>query len=212
MTWSGGFFRRRATLKLAQSGNQLFQRKNGLMTEIVAGPRATSFRRLPPMRRLLPALLLLLPLLAWAHTYHASITELRYNPSKKQVEISLKVFTDDLEKALSQGQPGTMHLDEQPRASALAAAYLQRTMRLGTRPGEALPLQFLGMQHEQDAYWLYARVALPASARPLSSLHLRQGLLLDLFADQMNIVNFEAGGQKQSLLFRAGSEEQEVKF
>ena len=164
------------------------------------------------MRRAVAALLLLLPLLAWAHTYHASITELRYNPAKKQVEISLKVFTDDLEKALSQGQPSTVHLDEQPRASALAAAYLQRTLRLGTRPGEVLPLQFMGMQHEADAYWLYARAPLPATGRPLSSLRLRQGVLLDLFADQMNIVNFEAGGQKQSLLFRAGNEEQEVKW
>lgn len=162
------------------------------------------------MRRSLPALFLLLPLLAWAHTYHASLAELRYNPAKKQVEISLKVFTDDLEKALSQGQAVAVHLDEQPRANALAAAYLQRTLRIGTRPGEALPLQLLGMQHEQDAYWLYARVALPRAAR--HSLRLRQTVLLDLFSDQMNIVNFEAAGQKQSALFRAGNEEQELKW
>ena len=161
------------------------------------------------MRRLLPAVLfLLLPLLAWAHAYHTSLTELRYNPAKKQVEISFKIFTDDLEKALSQGQPSSVHLDE-ARASMLAAAYVQRCVRVGTRPGEALPIQFLGMQHEQDAYWLYAKVALPHS---LSSLYLRQTLLLDLYSDQMNIVNIEAGGQKQSALFRAGNEEQEIKW
>lgn len=161
------------------------------------------------MRRAFPAaLLLLLPLLALArHAYHASITELRYNPAKRQVELSLKIFTDDLEKALSQGQAVPVHLDQQPRAGALAAAYLQRSLRLGTRPNESLPLQFLGMQHEQDAYWLYARVPLPP-AKPLTSLRLRQALLLDMFPDQMNIVNIEAGGQKQSLLFRAGNEEQ----
>ena len=162
------------------------------------------------MRFVLAAVLfLLLPLLAWAHAYHTSITELRYNPAKKQVEIAVKVFTDDLEKALSEGQPRMVHLDQQPLASALAAAYLQRAMRVGTRPGEALPIQFLGMQHEQDAYWLYARVLMP---RPVSSLRLRQTLLLDFFPDQMNIVNMEAGTQKQSALFRAGSEEQEIFF
>lgn len=154
-------------------------------------------------------LFLLVPLLVLAHAYHTSITELRYNPAKKQVEISVKIFTNDLEKALSEGQPRMVHLDEQPRTNALAAAYLQRSVRLGTRPGEALPLQFLGMQHEQDAYWLYAKAAVP---RPLTSLHLRQTLMLDLFADQMNIVNFEANGQKQSVLFRAGKEEQEIKW
>jgi hypothetical protein len=164
------------------------------------------------MRRVLPAalLLLLLPLLALAHAYHASIAELRYNPAKRQVEISIKVFIDDLEKALSQGQPVAVHLDE-PRAQALAAAYLQRSLQVGTRPGEVLPLQFVGLQPEQDAYWLHARVSLPAG-RPLTSLRLRHTLLLDLFADQMNIVNIEAGGKKQSALFRAGNEEQELKF
>jgi hypothetical protein len=153
--------------------------------------------------------LFLLPLMAWAHAYHTSITELRYNPAKKQVEISFKIFTDDLEKALSQGQPASVHLDEQPRASVLAAAYIQRCVRVGSRPGEALPIQFLGMQHEQDAYWLYAKVAVP---HPLTSLRLRQTLMLDMYSDQMNIVNIEAGGQKQSALFRAGNEEQEIKW
>ena len=155
-------------------------------------------------------LLLLTPLLALAHAYHASIAELRYNPAKRQVEISIKVFIDDLEKALSQDQLTAVHLDE-PRAQALAAAYLQRSLRVGTKPGEALPLQFVGMQAEQDAYWLHARVSLPAG-RPLTGLRLRHTLLLDLFPDQMNIVNLEAGGKKQSALFRAGHEEQEVKW
>ena len=51
-------------------------------------------------------LLLLLPLAGAAparHAYHATITELRYNAARKQLELSVKVFTDDFEKALSRG-------------------------------------------------------------------------------------------------------------
>ena len=33
-------------------------------------------------------------------------------------------------------------------------------------------------------------------------------MMLDVFADQMNIVNIEANGQKQSALFRAGHEQE----
>ena len=54
------------------------------------------------------ALVLLFPLAGAApalHAYHSTITELRYNAAKKQLEVSVKVFTDDFEKALSQGQP-----------------------------------------------------------------------------------------------------------
>ena len=35
------------------------------------------------------------------HAFHTSITEMRYNPKAKTFEISLRVFTDDLEKTLS---------------------------------------------------------------------------------------------------------------
>ena len=56
----------------------------------------------------LAALVLLLPLAGAApalHAYHSTITELRYNAPKKQLELAVKVFTDDFEKVLSQGQP-----------------------------------------------------------------------------------------------------------
>ena len=63
---------------------------------------------------------------------------------------------------------------------------------------------------------LLVTVRPPAGAtalpRPLTSLRLRQTLMLDLYSDQMNIVNIEAGSQKQSALFRAGNEEQEIFF
>ena len=76
------------------------------------------------MRRL-SLLLLLVPLLALArHTYHSSILELRLNPQQQQVELALKVFTDDLENALSKGRPQHLSLQD-PRAQALAAAYLR---------------------------------------------------------------------------------------
>ena len=36
------------------------------------------------------------------HDFHTSLAEVEYNTSSKTFEISLRVFTDDFEKALSQ--------------------------------------------------------------------------------------------------------------
>jgi hypothetical protein len=160
------------------------------------------------MRRLVFLLIgLSISLAAMAHAYHASIMDVRYNAQKQQLEIALKVFTDDFEKALSQGQPKPISLLQMPatQTKPITAAYLTRTLRFGTKPGETLPLTYLGMQHEGDAHWLYCTVKLP---RALSSLNLHHKLLLDQFPDEMNIVNLEAGGKKQSTLFRGGEEEQ----
>ena len=155
------------------------------------------------------ALILLFPLAGAApalHAYHSSITELRYNAAKKQLELSVKVFTDDFEKALSQGQPTHVNLTEAgPRPLVLASAYLGRTLQVSTTAGAPLQLQVLGMQAENDGYWFYCKVSLPG---PVSGVKLRQAALLDAFSDQMNIVNIEANGQKQSALFRAGHEQE----
>ena len=157
----------------------------------------------------LVALILMFPLAGAApalHAYHSTITELRYNAAKKQLELSVKVFTDDFEKALSQGQPTHVNLTEAgPRPLVLASAYLGRTLQVSTTAGAPLQLQVLGMQAENDGYWFYCKVPLPG---PVSGVKLRQAALLDAFSDQMNIVNIEANGQKKSALFRAGHEQE----
>lgn len=161
------------------------------------------------MRRLFALLLGLLPLLALArHTYHSSILELRLNPQQQQVELALKVFTDDLENALSKGRPQHLSLQD-PRAQALADAYLHAHLELalpaaGRQARQPLALQFVGMQAEKDAYWLYAKAKLP---RATTTIWLRNAVLLDLFSDQMNIVNAESGPAKVSELYRAGHEQ-----
>ncbi len=144
------------------------------------------------------------------HAYHSSLMELRYNAGKKQLEVSVKVFTDDFEKALSRGQATSVSLSEAgPRPLALTTAYLQRTLKFSTAAGAPLPLQVLGLQEEKDGYWLYCKVPLPG---PMPGVQLRQAMLLDVFGDQMNIVNIEAGEKKQSVLFRDGHEQELLSF
>ncbi|MCB2378149.1 hypothetical protein LGH70_11180 [Hymenobacter sp. BT635] len=169
----------------------------------------TRFSLVPSRWWLLAALLVLLRLPAVAHAYHASIMEVRYNAQKQQLEVALKVFTDDFEKALSVGQPRAISFDQTPRpqVTQLTAELLRKSLAFGTRPGETLPLQLIGFEKDHEAHWLYLAVKLP---RPTSSLVLRHKLLVDTFADQMNIVNLDAGGKKQSALFREGNEEQKL--
>lgn len=163
------------------------------------------------MRLLAVFAALLLPLtVAALHAYHSTLTELRYNAPKKQLELSVKVFTDDFEKALSQGQAAPVNLtDAGPRPLALTTAYVQRTLQVRTLAGAPLPVQVLGMQAENDGYWLYCKVPLPG---PLAGVQLRQTMMLDVFGDEMNIVNIEASGKKQSALFRAGHEQETINW
>jgi hypothetical protein len=162
-----------------------------------------------PRPLLLLPVLLLAALTGWAHAYHATIMDVRYNPARQQLEVALKVFTDDFEQALSAGQPTAISLGQSPRplVTQLTTALLRKSLVFSAGPGEALPLQLIGLQKENDAHWLYCTIRLP---RPLTGFTLRHRLLLDIFPDQMNIVNVEAGGKKQSQLFRNGEETQQL--
>ncbi|GAB3235659.1 hypothetical protein GCM10027346_25570 [Hymenobacter seoulensis] len=160
---------------------------------------------------LLTGFVLLGHLVAWAHAYHVSIMELRFNPEKQRLEMAMKVFIDDLEKGLSAGKPATVRTDLLPRAqlNPMLTELLNRSIQFSARPGETLPLTLVGMQKESDSYWLYFTAPLPASATGVS---LRHQFLFSTFPDQMNIVNLEAKGQKQSLLFRADEAQQQLKW
>ncbi len=161
---------------------------------------------------LISCALCLLSLTATAHAYHASIMDVQYNSQKQQLEVALKVFTDDFEKALASGQPAAVSLDKlsSAQAASLTTALLRRSVAFGTKPGETLPIQFIGLEKEKDAHWVYFAIKMPP--RPATTIYLRHRLLLDTFRDQMNIVNIEAGGQKQSALFRAGNDEQKLSW
>ncbi|UOR05680.1 hypothetical protein MUN82_00940 [Hymenobacter aerilatus] len=163
------------------------------------------------MRGWLFLLLLLIGVVgqAQAHAYHASIMDVRYNSQKKQLEVAVKVFTDDLEKALSANQPRPVSVleDPRPQLATLTTALLRRALAFGTKPGESLPWRYVGMERDHDAHWLY--LAVPLSTAP-PALYLRNHLLLDTFDDQMNIVNVEANGKKQSALFRGGEDVQKL--
>ena len=147
------------------------------------------------------------------HAYHTSILELKLNPQKQQVELALKVFADDFSRALSQGKPKAVDLRE-PSALPLVELYLHQHLKLTLpaaprQPRLPLAVQFLGLQPEKDGYWLYAKVPLP---HPTKELLLQQEVLLEVFADQMNIVNAEGNGKKVSALLRNGHEEEVLNF
>ena len=46
------------------------------------------------------------PTLRGLHAFHTSLTEIQYNAKEKSLEISIRMFTDDLEAALTKANNG----------------------------------------------------------------------------------------------------------
>ena len=80
------------------------------------------------------ACLLLLALMstAFKHDFHTSLTEINFNPKTKSLELSLRVFTDDLESTLTSFNNGKRIRIEEPESvvNPLIEQYIRKNLAL----------------------------------------------------------------------------------
>jgi hypothetical protein len=138
-----------------------------------------------------------------AHTFHTSLAQMEYNAQEKSVEISLEVFTNDLEAALSRRNGKKVRLDKTEGAEGLVLAYLQDTLNLKNNRGEIKKLSWVGMESKADAMWLYVEAPMPEG---LEGASLRDRLFFESLEDQVNLVHLKYEDKKSDLVFKPGDE------
>jgi hypothetical protein len=133
-------------------------------------------------------LLLLLGLGSWSmHKFYVSLTEVRFNSESGRIEVSIRIFPDDLDRALFEREGVHTQLAtelELPEADSLLKLYLLEHFSLEVN-GEPIELEYLGKEPEADAIWCYLesdQVAEPVQYMVYNSI------LTQTFEDQVNIV------------------------
>jgi hypothetical protein len=131
---------------------------------------------------------------------------MQYNAAEKMFEVSLRVFTDDLEEALvkeNNNQP--VRLNDKDTNGPLVERYIRKHFGLTNANHQRKPYRFLGKEQEVDATWIYIEV--PYS-EPLQGSTLQQSLLMDKFDDQINLVNITYQSEKKTVLFKKSNTQQ----
>jgi hypothetical protein len=155
------------------------------------------------LRRL--ALLLALPALLGAaggrarHPLHTTLTQLSVRPATRSVEIVMRVFVDDFSAAVARHEGGARAAATPPSDSA-AYRYVTGAFALTDRGGRRLPLRWGGTRRTGDVVWL----TLTAPGTTLDGLRVSNRVLVELYADQVNIVQATVGARRASLLFTRG--------
>ena len=146
------------------------------------------------------------------HPIHVSLCEVQYNAQTKKLEISLRVFTDDLELALEKTYGAKLLHIGTATERAEAVSHIQQYVlqHLKLAPGSATPLKltYLGKEQEGLATWVYLESEpLP----PFTTLQVTNTLLHALYDDQQNLVNVKVGGViKSARLSKDGNGEKLV--
>ena len=132
---------------------------------------------------------------AVGHPLHTTLTQLSYDASARVLNVSVRVFADDFGSAVM-GRAGRT-ADVAPPDSAMQRYVSGRLVLHGPR-GEAIPLRWCGKRREGEVMFLCLR----ATAQPSpAGARMRNALLTEVFADQVNIVQASYGGARRTLLF-----------
>ncbi|WP_138992852.1 DUF6702 family protein [Larkinella sp. C7] len=150
--------------------------------------------------------LLALFCLTGSHPVHTSITQMQYNAAEKTFEVSLRVFTDDLEEALTkENNNQRVRLSDKDANGPLVERYVRKHFGLTSASRQRKPYRYLGKEQEVDATWIY--IEIPYN-EPVQGSLLQQSMLTDLFDDQMNLVNVSYLTEKKTVLFRKSNTQQ----
>ncbi|NDK54655.1 DUF6702 family protein [Pontibacter fetidus] len=154
------------------------------------------------IKTLLVAILCLLgSTVAMAHDYHSSITDIKFNPRTQSLQVAIKVYTDDLENALTKRSKSKVTYSANSESiKQQLAGYMAASMSFEVTKGKPLKQRFIGSEEEADVVWVYLEV--PVQNANLSELYIKNAVLTEVFDDQMNIVNLDYKGKVQSMLLQ----------
>lgn len=131
---------------------------------------------------------------------------MQYNPKTRVFEISIRMFTDDLEAVLTREAGGqAVQLGSGPAGPGnqhdpLIEKYVRKHFALIDGQKQRRAYTYVGHEQEADAQWVY--LELPYAGTSLEGGLMQQSVLTDLFDDQVNLVNIMFQGAKKTLVFR----------
>ena len=134
-----------------------------------------------------------------AHKFYVSVTQIDYVPSKKRVEITSRIFIDDLEKGLTKKYNKKVNLTstkELPEAEELIKSYLKEKIKVSINK-KPQNIEFLARELEGDVLILYTKIAV---SKKINTFEIYNSLLTEVYADQQNIVHTNINSNKKSIL------------
>jgi hypothetical protein len=133
------------------------------------------------------------------HNFYLSICEIVYKKSTGTLQISLRFFTDDLEKAILNYNHVSIISKSGKKAQESDQNlfnYLKDNFSIYQNEQNKTNYNFIGWEIEEGVVWCY----LEASIQPFNKLRVESKLLTEIFSSQKNLVYLKSGNNETSVL------------
>jgi hypothetical protein len=152
-----------------------------------------------PLKQLF--LILILPLFAFTtmHKYYVSVTQINYLQEKQSVQITSRIFIDDLEKLLRERYDDNLTLADENESTTTdnyIAKYLKEKIKIKIN-GKDVNMTFIGKEYDTDIVKCYLEIE---GIKKIESIEISNQVLFDLFSEQQNIVKTKIYAKQKSFL------------
>ncbi len=132
------------------------------------------------------------------HPFHISVTEIVHKPEDKAIQMTVRLFLDDMEQGLREFT-GNEDLDIFNQADSVyleetLGKYVIQNLQLNTK--KELTLNYLGFEYDKDVLYCYIEAL---KVKPFDRLTISNTLLTSTFEDQENLVHVKKAGKVKSL-------------
>lgn len=133
------------------------------------------------------------------HKFYTSIYQINYVPQKKMIQITSRIFIDDLNDAIEKRYHSKSYIGtdkETPKDVEAMQKYLAEKFSLKVN-GVLKPMDFRSKEVEANVLICYFRIT---EISKITKLEIINSALMELNSDQQNIIQANISGEKQSLL------------
>ena len=145
------------------------------------------------------------------HKFYVSIYQINHNVSKKRIEVTSRIFIDDLNKVLSKHYAKKVAVCEPSEAKEdadLMKKYLIEKINIKIN-GRTKSLIFKYKELETNVVVCYFVINYISK---IKTFEIENAAMLALNAEQQNIIQTNINGQKNSLLFTINQYSEMLKF
>jgi len=131
------------------------------------------------------------------HPFYVSVTEIKHNPKTQAVEVSCRMFYDDLEHALEKDNKTPLDIvkpADKAQLNRFISEYVKKHLNIKV-DGKPLNLSYVGYEIQEDGAWAYFEVKGVTSVK---KIEIHDELLNAMHAEQINMLHVTVGGQRKS--------------
>ena len=151
--------------------------------------------------------------MAQSHPFHATITSFDCNRNNKSFEITIKIFTNDLENAIARQEKSDLQIDSGNNSlmiDTLIYDYIKNNLSLSFNDKQ-MKLSWVGKEFDNDITWCYFEIS-NVDKFSKTTILIENRLFLELFDDQLNICHFYCGEKPETLMLHKGNYYGEIDF